>query len=290
MPIPFRCPHCGVQTNVADEFAGQTGPCGSCGQAITIPATAAAYPSYERPQRSSGPAILLVLGVVALAVLVFGGIMVALLLPAVGAAREAARRAQCSNNLKQIALAVHNYHDSHDCFPTAATADEDGNPMRSWRVAIMPFLNGGGYYDQYDFDEPWDSPTNQSLAGLGSIYYRCPSETGPIGSDTSYVMIVGKDTIGGEPNEVVRMTDVTDGTSNTILAIEVAASGIPWMEPRDMTVEEAVEYITNPAATEATHAHLGGVNVALADGSVRFIAQTIDPGVLRSMMLRNDGQ
>ena len=63
-----------------------------------------------------------------------------------------------------------------------------------------------------------------------------------------YVMIAGTGTIGGEPNEVVKMSDIKDGTSNTIMAIEVAGSGISWLEPRDMTVDEAIAYITNPGA------------------------------------------
>jgi prepilin-type processing-associated H-X9-DG protein len=108
--------------------------------------------------------------------------------------------------------------------------------------------------------------------------------------ETSYVMIVGERTIGGTPNETVRMSSVKDGTSNTILAIEVAASGIHWMEPRDMTVDEAVDYITNPEASGQRHAHPGGVNVLLCDGSVQFIAETIDPQTLRALLTRDDGQ
>ena len=234
---------------------------------------------------------LLVIFILGVGVLLFGGLIAALMIPAVSGAREAARRAQCKNNLKQIAMAVHNYHDVHKCFPAAILTDEDGVPRRSWRIAIVPFLPSSGiFYDQYDFNQPWDSPTNQSLTGFGSFYYVCPSEDMPIPGDTNYVMIVGEGTIGGEPNEVVKFAHVTDGLSNTILAIEVASSGIPWLEPRDMTVDEAVEYITDPGAAGWTHAHPGGVNVAMADGSVRFIAESTDPQLLRSMMIRNDAQ
>ena len=89
--------------------------------------------------------------------------MIALLLPAVQSAREAARRAQCSNNLKQIGLAFHNYHDSYGCLPPAYIPDGNGQPMHSWRVLILPFVEQSPLYDQYDFDEPWNGPNNSKL-------------------------------------------------------------------------------------------------------------------------------
>jgi prepilin-type processing-associated H-X9-DG protein len=287
MAIPFTCPHCGSHTNVDDRYAGQSGPCASCGQTITVPFAAPSYAPSRPGRSSSGPGIAVVLAVVIVGFLFCGGILVALLLPAVQAAREAARRAQCSNNLKQIVLAMHNYHDVYKCLPSAMTTDEDGNPMRSWRVAVLPYIESGAVYDRYDFDEPWDGPNNQLLEGTRSSVYVCPSDPFAGSIDTSYVMIVGKGTMGGEPNEFVTFADVTDGTSNTIIAIEVANSGIPWMEPRDMTVDEAIAYITTPGSTLP---HPGGVNVAMADGSVRFIASTIDPQLLEYLLTRDDGQ
>lgn len=289
MPIPFTCPHCGTQTNVDDRYAGQSGPCASCGQTITVPAAGTSF-APTRPPRSSGPGVLGILAILAIGLLVCGGGLAAFMLPAVQSAREAARRSQCTNNLKQIALAMHNYHDVHKRFPAASTEDEDGNPMRSWRVALLPYLEGGFTYDQYNFDEPWDSPSNSMLEGARPMLLTCPS-TPPAGqSETNYVMICGPGTVGGEPNEFVSMADIKDGTSNTILAIEVAGAGISWLEPRDMTVDEAVTYITNPAATGQVHVHPGGVNVAMADGSVHFISSTIDPQMLRNMLTRDDGQ
>ena len=73
-------------------------------------------------------------------------VLVALFLPALrfGGAREAARRMQCSNHLKQIALALHNYHDEYKSFPPAYIADESGKRMHSWRVLILPFIEGQG--------------------------------------------------------------------------------------------------------------------------------------------------
>ena len=288
MPIPFTCPHCGCFTNVDDQYAGQTGPCASCGQTITVPAAGAGSSAIAPPSRSStGPGTLLAIALVGL--LVCGGLVV-LLLPATESAREAARRSQCTNNLKQIALAFHNYHDEYKCFPTAVIADEDDVPLHSWRVAILPYLEQTPLFDLYNFDESWDSQSNQTLRVACPRCYTCPSD-GNLGPDEiNYVMIVGKGTVGGEPNETVTFADITDGTSNTILAIEVAGAGICWMEPRDMTVDEAIAYITNPEASGLKHVHPGGINAAFADGSVHFISETTDPQTLRNLLTRDDGQ
>ena len=290
MPIPFTCPHCGVQTNVDEQYAQQTGPCASCGNTITAPPLAKGSISFASPRKSSvWRTIVLILVVV---------LVSCVMLVAFGAwslslrelAREAARRSWCSNNLEYIGLAFHNYHDTYKCFPTAVTADDDGQPMRSWRVALLPCLDEGSLYDQYDFNEPWDGPNNRLLYGSAVAAYRCPSEASPTTTDTGYVMIVGKGTLGGEPNEAVRFADVLDGTSNTILAIEVGSSGIHWMEPRDLTVEEAVTLITNPAASAFEQPHPGGVNVLMADASVRFLLETTDPKTVRALLVRDDGQ
>ena len=164
MPITFSCPHCGKQTNVADQYAGQSGPCGGCGQTITIPSSspyATPAPTFSPPAKSSGGTGAVVAVVVVacfFALLVCGGILVALLLPAIQAAREAARRTQCSNNLKQIALAFHNYNDTYGTFPPAYIPDENGQPMHSWRMLILPFLECDHIYRAVQFLRALEQP------------------------------------------------------------------------------------------------------------------------------------
>src|SRR6056297_2453543 len=115
MPVEFTCPHCGTKTTVADQYIGQTGPCGSCGRTITIPGTAPS--NYAPPPtRGGGCGLGVVIAVLVVGVLVFG-LFIALLLPAVGAAREAARRMQCMNNLKQIGMAMQMYENEYGCYP-----------------------------------------------------------------------------------------------------------------------------------------------------------------------------
>ena len=108
---------------------------------------------------------------------VFGCLFtIALFLPAVRSAREAARRAQCTNNLKQIGLALFNYEDIQGRLPAAAIADKDGRPLLSWRVAILPYLECSSLYSKFHLDEPWDSPSNLALLESMPLVYACPSD------------------------------------------------------------------------------------------------------------------
>jgi len=101
-----------------------------------------------------------------------------LLLPAISHTREGARGANCLNNLKLIGLGLQNYHVEHGCFPPAYVADADGKPMHSWRVLILPYMERRILYDSYNFDEPWNSPSNRYLAGHIPSEYTCPSDPG----------------------------------------------------------------------------------------------------------------
>lgn len=210
-----------MRTNVADEYAGRTGPCSECGKTVTIPG-AVGETSTPKPAGKglSGLAITLI------AVGILGGLFlicgVALLLPAVQAAREAARRSQCCNNLKQIGLALHNYHMVFKTLPFAVVTNEDGKPMQSWRAAILPFIEQPALVKQYDPREPWDSPKNRAISPMMPSVFRCPSDpqSAPNSERTCYVMVSGKGTIGGMPNEAVNFAKVTDGLSNTIMVIE----------------------------------------------------------------------
>jgi len=289
MPIPFTCPHCSVHTSVGEPYAGQSGPCAACGKMITVPPPGGASIAPTAAARSLAGPVSVMICVAALGALLVCGGLAFWLIPV---AKIQDRQAACANNLKYIGLGMLDYHDTYNCFPAAVLTDEHDSPVRSWRVALLPFVEQGALYDRYDFDEPWDGPNNSLLLGDFPGWYRCPGDglSGP--TDTSYVMIVGEGTMGGEPREEVSCDDVMDGTSNTILilVIEVAGAGIPWTEPRDITVEEAVTLITDPEASQFEQAHSGGVNVLLADGSVLLLPTSMDRRLLRAMLTRADGQ
>lgn len=297
MPIQFTCPFCGTQTNVADQYAGQTGPCSKCGQTITIPGTpvagAGGYdhgPAAVAKKSSNAWIVLVIIAAVLGVVVVCGGIMAALLLPAVQAVREAARRAACTNNMKQITLALHNYESQYGQFPPAYVADKDGKPLYSWRVLILPYMDHDYLYQQFNLDEPWDSPANRAVSQAAISLFQCPSDSSnQQGSNkTNYVMIVGQGCISDGPTGK-RMRDVPDGLSKTIILAEVANPDISWAEPRDLDAATMSYQINDPSGQECISSnHPRVANVAFADGSVHVLSESTSPQTVREMTQVDD--
>ncbi|TWT38351.1 DUF1559 domain-containing protein [Blastopirellula retiformator] len=114
-----------------------------------------------------------------LVVIAIIGVLIALLLPAVQQAREAARRMSCQNNMKQLGLALHNYHDTFKVLPRGGHPDlPNGLDACSPHVAILPFLEGKNIYDLYNFDESWDHSSNLQVKNMMPSAYACPSGPG----------------------------------------------------------------------------------------------------------------
>jgi prepilin-type processing-associated H-X9-DG protein len=186
--------------------------------------------------------------------------------PVVRSAYELSSQRQCTDNLKQIALAMHNFHDVYGMFPPAAITDKQGRPLLSWRVAILPQLGAEGeaLFREFHLDEPWDSPHNQALLAQMPAVFACPDEPQTRRGKTVYQVIVGPATMFTGKRKGVRLQDITAGTSNTVMVAESARS-VPWTAPLDI-----------PADPDATHPgmgsrHPGGFNQAMADGRVRFV-------------------
>lgn len=192
----------------------------------------------------------------------------------------------CKTNLKQIELALILYHDEHGVFPPAYLTDSSGQPAHSWRVLLLPYLDEGDLYRTYRFDEPWNGPTNRQLISRMPDVYACPQHRKPESGITTYVAVVGKETIWPEQYSA-SFTDVHDGASNTIQLLEWAASEIVWLEPRDVRYGEADKTLS-PAA-HPPGADDGGQNVTLADGSVRTIRTHIDRTTYRWLQTINSG-
>ena len=212
------------------------------------------------------------------------GVMVGLLLPAVQAAREAARRTSSMNNMKQILLAMHIYHDAMQKFPDARARNADGKLMLSWRVALLPYLEEGDLYNQFHLDEPWDSEHNLKLVAKMPRVYADPSVPVLPGTEglTNYHVPFG-DGLLFDAKGPTHFRDVTDGTSNTIAVFE-AARPVPWTMPEDAEISEA-----NPAAN-LSRLRAGIFQVGFADGSVQVLPQTIDAMTLWSLFTRAGGE
>ena len=193
-------------------------------------------------------------------------ILIALLLPAVQQAREAARRTQCKNNLKQIGLALHNYYDAYHTFPPEFTVDAEGQPLHSWRTLVVPYTEASTFYSKIDFAQPWNEPPNQSLAAVPWSTYRCRSSTFPE-NHTSYFGISATDAFFA-PGVYRRMDDMADGISRTLTTIEVDLErSQPWMKPVD--ADKALVMSLGP---ESKLCHGDGMHVGFVDGSVSFLS------------------
>jgi hypothetical protein len=198
-----------------------------------------------------------------------------------------AGRQVSQNNLKQIALAMHNYHDAYRGFPPAALMSKDKKPLLSWRVAILPFIEQAPLYQRFKLDEPWDSEHNKKLIPLMPSIYADPRGKNKEPGMTYYQVFVGPGTVfepmNRGPLANIRIpNDIPDGTSNTILAVE-AGKPVIWTKPDDL-----------PFSEKAALPPLGGLfpdgfNAALCDGSVRFIRRTVPASTLRLLIIRNDG-
>ena len=213
--------------------------------------------------------------------------------------RDDSRRVQCQNNLKQLVVSLWSYQEQHGwCFPPAYIADANGKPMHSWRVLILPYLDGGALYDQYNFNEPWNGPSNSKLKRKKISYaFRCPSSNTT--ANTNYVAVVGSRT-AWQNGESVKLKDIKDGPENTILLIEFPGSDIHWMKPRDLSMEEVLRRFnpTSGRGLSPVHVRENGyfyhdtpvIHVAFADGSVRAIPVGVSREELEGLLTIDGGE
>src|SRR5687767_4791923 len=161
------------------------------------------FPYPPGPQPSSSKTLLFViLGVAGVAALCVVGILVALLIPAVMAARDAAARMQSMNNLHQIGIALHNYHDTYMAFPAAFVADADGKPRTSWRTSLLAFVEQRPLADQYDFNAAWDDAQNSSVRQTPVPVYQSPRGAEVGTNRTSYVVVTSQKALADQSSQM----------------------------------------------------------------------------------------
>ncbi len=191
-----------------------------------------------------------------------------ILSPAIKSARILAAENQQRNTLRQFALACHNYESAHKHFPTQASTDDNGQPLLSWRVQILPFINQNELWKEFHLDEPWDSEHNLKLVKKMPTIFK---DAGPNAfqnnqdGKTIYLGAAGEGMMFNGATEIT-FGDMKDGSSNTILIAAVAAEhAVPWTKPVDWQVD-----LKNPTAQliEGKRTH---VRVAIGDGSVQAL-------------------
>lgn len=204
------------------------------------------------------------------------------------------KRAQTLNNLKQLALAMHNFHDVYGHFPKAVSTARDvgrqSDTPHSWRIDLLPFLGAADLYQQYKMDEAWDGPNNKRLLDRMPAVFRSPYDD-PKSMNTAYAVLVGNGTVFEpeprfsrepyKPYKGVKISEITDGTSNTVLVVE-ARRNCPWMKPEDIPfdadkpVPELGGFVDNKFAA------------VMADGRACIFERSKVEDILNWMIRRND--
>ena len=217
-------------------------------------------------------------------VLVIPAILVALLLPAVQAAREAARINMSMSQMKQIMLAMHNHHDAKGAFPPAGSAEDAEPPLLSWRVHILPYIEQDHLYQQFHLDESWDSEHNRSLISSMPEIYKCPSLPDEGDGTTVYLAVTGPGAAFQGELTGPTIMDFKDGTSNTMAIVEADPDqAVTWTRPDDW------EYDPQNPLHGLGNVRPGAIIVGMGDGSVHRLPNDIDSGEFTRMVTRDAG-
>ena len=188
---------------------------------------------------------------------------------------------ESKNNLKQIALAFHNYHDASKKFPPAASTDQDGKALLSWRVHLLPYLDQAPLYKQFHLDEPWDSEHNKTLIErIPSVFVSPAHRDLAKEGKTVYLVPTGKGTMF-DGKEGYSFRDIRDGESHTILAVEAHRdAAVIWTKPAELAVDFKDPWKNLKSAFG------GGFHAALCDGSVRHFKDDLKADVLAAFFTR----
>lgn len=206
----------------------------------------------------------------------------------VAQARAAARKTQDMNGLRQLVLAMHNFHDATGALPPQALTDKAGKRLLSWRVLLLPYLEEQELYQQFHLDEAWDSPHNLALLEKMPALYRSAGEqqAGEVKPGyTRFVAPLTANSIMGKPGDRCRLQDIADGTSNTILLLQAApGAAVPWTKPDDLVVDAA-----NPLASLIGEGQ-NHLLAAFADGSIHSLSAKLDPETLKALLSQDGGE
>jgi hypothetical protein len=194
--------------------------------------------------------------------------------------KAAAGEAEARNNLRQLALAMHQYHAVHKRFPAAASYDAKGKPLLSWRVQMLPYVEQQALYQEFKLDEPWDSEHNKKLIAKMPAIFSMPGQANAKDGKTCIQVPVGKGFIF-DGKKGVRFQDILDGTSSTIFMVQTDdAHAVPWTKPEDWT------YDAKEPLRGLVRAGQDGFHAAFADGSVHRISRRV---ILLPFLTRSAG-
>ena len=235
------------------------------------------------------------------------GVLVSLLLPAVQAVREAARKSSCQNNLKQIGIGLHNFHDARrqlplGCLQWRGPGSPPSHRQLAWSAFLLPFVEQQNLFEAIDFDLPFDAPENAAAAAVRVSVFECASasQRNLTRGRTDYGGLFGERMVSRAPDdgvflydEVITFDDIRDGLSQTLaVAEDVGGPESEWINGRNVFVQSGG--INDPNAwvgdNEIRSKHPGGAMVLFVDGHVTFLRNEIDKLVLGGLITRRGGE
>lgn len=233
--------------------------------------------------------------------IVLGGLLglillVALLLPNVPSAGQAAFRAQCMNNLKQIGLGLHHYYAAADALPPPASVSEEGI-QTSWRIILAPYTELADISSRYDRGKTWDSAANLPVAQDAPYLFICPANENQKDEQdryySAYAIPIGPETVFSDSNRQSIM-QFSGEQSSTVAIVEACGRNIVWTRPEDVDMQTLPVGINLPGFKPSmshgliSSTHHGGANVMRLDGSVQFLNQSIDEKTLQDLLITRD--
>jgi hypothetical protein len=196
-----------------------------------------------------------------------------------------------ASSIRQLIIAMHNYHSDYGYLPPQAICDKTGKPLLSWRISLLPYLEQEALYKQFKLDEPWDSEHNKTLLEkLPEVYQHPDPEVKSPPGMTYFKVFYSKK--GMKPAAALLeqgkvslgMITVQDGTSNTALLTD-AGPAVPWTKPADILFDpnQPLPKLASPGKDDKFW-------IGFCDGSVSAIANDIKPELLRAFVTRNGGE
>jgi len=200
--------------------------------------------------------------------------------------REAGRRTQSKNNLKQIGLALHNYHDFAASFPAGGTFGPGGKGRHGWMTYLLPHVDQRPLYDQIDLNRSWNDPGQRTIFETTIHAYQYPQRQPPTADGYATAAYAANPLVVG-PERGLSIRNITDGTSNTIAAGDASGNFKPWGHPANW---RDVRLGINKSPDGFGSPFKGGAHFLMADGTVRFASENIDPQILQGLATPAGGE